>query len=221
MPGNDGRTLILLPDDVAPVRTAGHAALRAPVQTTNDDETSARAHGRSERAFAAALAALREAHAGEIARMTERVTRAEMQTEHLRVQLTVFEGRIEIEKAQTETLRAQLDVFEGRLGTETARADDLQGQLAEAEQAREAARKRAHELANRMMKLEAEAEEGRETKERLASLDGLLADAEQRLAESDTARRTTQERLDAMDRADAARRGKGRWARLQAAWRGE
>ena len=102
---------------------------------------------------------------------------------------------------------------------------DAGRRLTDAEQAKETARKRAHELANRMMTLEAAAEERQETKERLkdageqlAGLHNLLVDAERRLAESDTARRTTQERLDAMDRADAERRGQGRWARLWAAW---
>ena len=102
---------------------------------------------------------------------------------------------------------------------------DAGRRLTDAEQAKKTARKRAHELANRMMTLEAAAEERQETKERLkdageqlAGLHNLLVDAERRLAESDTARRTTQERLDAMDRADAERRGQGRWARLWAAW---
>jgi peptidoglycan hydrolase CwlO-like protein len=31
---------------------------------------------------------------------------------------------------------------------------------------------------------------------------------------------TAQERIDAVDRAEAARQGRGRWARLRAAWRG-
>jgi hypothetical protein len=47
-----------------------------------------------------------------------------------------------------------------------------------------------------MMTLEVAAEEGQETKEQL-------------------------ERLDVQDRAETERRGKGRWARLRAAWRGE
>jgi hypothetical protein len=68
--------------------------------------------------------------------------------------------------------------------------------------------------------LAGEAEEGRETEERLTGLDNLLADAERRLAEADTARRASaQER--AMDRAEVEPRGKERWARLRAAWRGQ
>ena len=57
--------------------------------------------------------------------------------------------------------------------------------------------------------------------DRATGLDNLLADAERRLAEAETGRRTAQERLDAMDRAETARRVKGRWARFRAAWRGE
>jgi len=105
---------------------------------------------------------------------------------------------------------------------------DAGRRLTDAEQAKETARKRAHELANRMMTLEAAAEEGRGTKEQLkdageqlAGLHDLLVDAERRLAEAENGRRTTQERLDAQDRAEAKRRGKGRWTRLRAVWREE
>ena len=79
-----------------------------------------------------------------------------------------------------------------------------------------------------MMTLEAAAEERQETKERLkdageqlAGLHNLLVDAERRLAEAENGRRTTQERLDAQDQAQAERRGKGRWTRLRAVWREE
>jgi hypothetical protein len=198
-PGNDNRVRVLVPSDwmtpsdtdpphrPPPLPIGGPPAHPPPVRPDAD-------------AVETVLAALREAHAAELARVTERVTRTETEIEHQRAQLVRFEFRLE---------------------TETARADAEKARADEAEQVKEAARKRAHELANRMMRLEAEAEEGRETKERLTGLDRLLADAEHRLTESDTARRTTQDRLDAMNRADTARRGKGRWARLRAAWRGE
>jgi CheY-like chemotaxis protein len=126
------------------------------------------------------------------------------------------DGRVRADAAQTRADMAMTRA-DGLRDAITA----LEAKLAKAEAVRDAARKRAHELANRMMILEAAAEQGREAMERLTELDGLLVDAERRLAESDTARRTALERIDAMDRAEIARRGRGRWARLRAAWRGE
>ena len=132
------------------------------------------------------------------------------------------------ETLNTRDGRVRADATQTRADMAVTRADGLRDaitvlevKLAKAEAVRDAARKRAHELANRMMILEAAAEQGREAMERLTELDGLLVDAERRLAESDTARRTALERIDAMDRAEIARRGRGRWARLRAAWRGE
>jgi hypothetical protein len=192
MPGNDGRTLILVPNDVEPVRTPVRASVHTPAQA-EDGAATDRAHDRAERAFITSLEALRTAHAGEVARLNARIDAL----------LHAGEGH-----------RAEIVAIEAKLTAATARAE-------EAEQVRDAARKRAHELANRMMRLEAEAEEGRETKERLTGLDRLLADAEHRLTEAEQGRRTAQERLDAQYRAEVERRGKGRWARLRAAWRGE
>jgi len=50
------------------------------------------------------VAALREAHAAELARMTERVTRAEAEIEHQRTRLVRFEFGLE-----TETTRADAE----------------------------------------------------------------------------------------------------------------
>jgi hypothetical protein len=212
----------------------GHVLALVPIEALDRpaDTPSAGtgpAPGLSSAAVETVLAALREAHAAELARVTERVTRADAQIEHLRETLAAVQADRAASEARAEGRidalivghREQIVAIEAKLTAETARADDLQGRLVEAEQVKEAARKRAHELANRMMRLEAEAEEGRETKERLTGLDRLLADAEHRLAEAEQGRRTAQERLDAQDRADVARRGKGRWARLRAAWWGE
>ena len=158
----------------------------------------------------AAIALLREQLEG----ANSRADRAERRADEAAARL---DARMKVGDSQRE----QIVAIEAKVAAETARADDLHGRLAEAEQVKEAARKRAHELANRMMRLEAEAEEGRETKERLTGLDRLLADAEHRLTEAEQGRRTAQDRLDAQDRAEVERRGKGRWARLRAAWRGE
>jgi hypothetical protein len=202
-PGNDSRVRVLVPSDWMTPRDTDPPH-RPPPLPVGDPPAHPPPVRSDVDAVEAVLAALREAHAGEIAAVREahaaEKARAETQIEHLRGQITVFEFR---------------------LTTETARADAEKARADEAEQVRDAARKRTHELANRMMRLEAEAEEGRETKERLTGLDRLLADAEHRLTQAEDARRAAQERVDAQDRAAIARQGRGRWARLRAAWRGE
>ena len=124
--------------------------------------------------------------------------------------------------------RVRADVAQTRADIAVTRADGLRDaitvlevKLAKAEVVRDAARKRAHELANRMMILEAAADRGREARERLTGLDGLLADAERRLAEAEQGRRIAQGRLDAQDRAAVARQGRGLLARLRDALRGD
>jgi hypothetical protein len=208
--GNRGTVRVFVPDEWL----SRPWSQDEPGQAGTEPGTSPGATQDSPAAVEAVLAALREAHAGEIERLTEALGRSKGRADAER-------SRADVLLARTDDLRAEIVAIEAKLRTEAARADELQGRLAEAEQIKEAARKRAHELANRMMTLEAAAEQGREAKERLTGLDSLLADSERRLAESDTARRTAQERIDAMDRAEVARRGRGRWARLRAAWRGE
>ena len=198
-PGNDGRVRVLVPEGALGRHPEGDQRAAPPEGTA---------------AVESVLAALREAHVGEIGRLTGALGRAEARADAER-------ARADLLLTKADGLRAEMVGIEAKLTAETARADDLRGRLAEAEQVKEAARKRAYELADRMMTLEAAEEEGRETKERLTVLDGLLADAERRLAEAEHGRRTAQERLDAQDRSEVERRGKGRWARLRAAWRGE
>jgi hypothetical protein len=157
------------------------------------------------------LMALREAHAREIGLLTEA--------------LAVERSRVDALMKASDGQRDQIAAAEAELAAEKVRA--------------EAARNRANELANGVMTLEVAAEQAREAAKaaegqteaervraddeatRAGGLDRLLADAEHRLTEAEQGRATAQERLDAMDRAEVARRGKGRWARLRAAWRGE
>ena len=146
--------------------------------------------------MANALATLREA----VTSLTEALQRAETRADAER-------ARADVAMTCTDELREQITIIEAK--------------LAEVEKVKEAARKRAHELSNRMMVLEAGAERAQEATERASGLDRLLADAERRLSDAEQSRATAVGRLDAMDRADAARRGRGRWARLRAAWRGE
>jgi hypothetical protein len=69
--------------------------------------------------------------------------------------------------------------------------------------------------------IEAEHTHGTDLEARITGLHDLLADAEHRLVDAERGRTPALAQLDAIDRADAARRGKGRWARLRPAWRGE
>jgi hypothetical protein len=225
--------IIIIPDEAlaaedwrdrpTPGGVTGHDPVSPGVTTDHDRSTPG-----GTAAIEIVLAALREAHASEIERLTGALGQAEgrvnveraradlllHQSDGLRDRLMAVEAKLAVSQGATQDAKERLQVTTDRLA-------DAEHRLAEAEQVKEAARKRAHELANRMMRLEAAAEEGRETKERLAGLDRLLADAEHRLTEAEQGRATAQERLDAMDRADVARRGNGRWARLRAAWRGD
>jgi hypothetical protein len=125
------------------------------------------------------------------------------------------------EQARAETAEARADAAQSRSDMAVTRADGLRDavtvlevKLAEAEAVREAARKRAHELANRVQVLQG-------ADDRIAGLRDLLADAERRADAAENGRKAALEHADAMDRAEIERRGKGRWARLRAAWRGE
>ena len=55
----------------------------------------------------------------------------------------------------------------------------------------------------------------------LAAKDAALATAEERANRADAARKEAQDAAEALTRAEADRRARGRWARLRAAWRGE
>jgi hypothetical protein len=206
MPGNDGRTLILLPDDVAPVRTPGH--MRAPDQAAEDVETSARAHGRAERAFTAALSAIREAHAAEVARLTEAKDS----------EIARLAGQVDALIRQSDGQRAEIVAIEAKLAAETAKAVE--------------ARKEVHELANRVMVLRREADRSEAETDALrtdlavAQADGTTMTIEAKrlrgeLQDALAAAQMAQERLATHGRAEAARQARGLLARLRDAWRGE
>jgi hypothetical protein len=169
--GNDGQVRVLVPHDMTgpsprlPQHVAGYVTgdvTATPVTVTSEVET--------------VLAALREAHAGEIERLNTRLD-------------ALIAGH-----------RGEIVAIEAKLAAAEARA-------AEVEQLRAA--------------IETEHTHGADLEARIAGLHGLLADAEHRLVDAERGRTTALEQLDTMDRAETARRGKGRWARLRAAWRGE
>jgi hypothetical protein len=55
----------------------------------------------------------------------------------------------------------------------------------------------------------------------MAGQSALIAAAEERAKQSDTAAQEAGQRAERLAAADAARRARGRWARLKAAWKGE
>jgi hypothetical protein len=165
---NEGHVIALVPL----TWTDGVAAKATNSEARGEADSEAHADAFRAQALAVmedALAALREAHAGETAAIGARLADAE------------------------------------------SRADTLQDRLADAEEAIAAERRRADR-----------AEAGRDDeRERAAGLSNRLTVAEaaldRALAEAHTAQDAASERR----QADAARRARGRWARLRAAWRGE
>jgi hypothetical protein len=135
--------------------------------------------------------------------------------------------------ATVETVLAALrEVHAGEIGrltealaVERSRVDALmvshRGEIVVIEAKLAAAEARAAEVEQLRAAIEAEHTHGADLEARIAGLHGLLADAEHRLVDAERGRTTALEQLDAMDRAETERRGKGRWARLRAAWRGQ
>jgi hypothetical protein len=158
-------------------------------------------------------------------RERERADRAESRADAAEIDRRAAEARADAADADRRVAQARADAAEGRAHRAEERAAELRGRLdglqAEAERTRTETQE-GQEAAHTAERL-AEVERVRADEEaaRATGLDRLLADAEHRLTEAEQGRATAQERLDAMDRADVARRGKGRWARLRAAWRGE
>jgi hypothetical protein len=206
-PGNDGRVRALIPPDWLSPRYSeadSYDPTDQPPEPTADPTTGAASPTSDPTADPTVLAvldALREAHAGEIERLTgakdgeiARLTEALVRSER---EIAAQRSRADILIARADGLRDQLTAVEAK------RTEAEQGR-AEAEHDRAEVDERATDAI-----------------ERAAGLDSLLADAERRLTAAESARKSSQERIDALDRAEIARQGRGRWARLRAAWRGE
>jgi hypothetical protein len=133
MPGNDGRTLVLVPDDIEPVRTPDRTPAQTP-QHGADTEANDRASGRAERAFEAALATVQSAHAAEVTALRERADAADRRVASAESALTRADARADQERLRADELRSSL---------ETARADlqaartEREAATAEAEQLRQ------------------------------------------------------------------------------------
>jgi chromosome segregation ATPase len=211
-PGNDGRTLIFVPDDAAiEPRT------RSPARS---DEHS-------------------PAQGAEIVRLTTLLAAADARVEKADQRAELAEKRVE--QAENRTNMADIDrrAADARADAATARGDAAEGRADRAEQGRDGERRRADALRDRLDVLQAqfaaaqrasadvqasrtEAEEraGRAEND-VFELKGQIvaaqAAAEQAGREAEAARQATHAFLDE----DAARRRLGVLARLRAAWRGE
>jgi colicin import membrane protein len=197
-PGNDGRTLVLVPEDAtvqprarSPERSEAHSDERSPAQTAGDGKLAA-AEGR-------AILAEQKAEQAE-----QRANRAEIRADAADADRRAAEVRADAATARADAADADRRAAE-------ARADRL-------DQALIGERGRAEELLGR-----------------LDDLHGKLTDAQVELAAAmDRTDRATAEletaqialgeaRADAAElrQAEEARKGRGRLARLRAAWRGE
>jgi hypothetical protein len=191
-PGNDGLMRVWVPHDMA--EPSPRVTLRDDVGDDAGDD--ARGSG----AIVGEIAALRERAEG----AERRAEKAEQRADQADADRRAAEGRADQADADRRAAIALADQTVALLTDTVARAD-------QAEQGREAARERAHELANRMLVVHgaadrAEAEAGELRRQMQAAQ---IAQAE---AEADA---------EELRQADAVRRGRGRLARLRAAWRGE
>jgi hypothetical protein len=160
-PGNDGRTLVMVPDNEpaadTPARPAVQTTVRAPVRTRDHREEIARAHARAERAEIRADEAMQRANAADADR---------------RAAIALADQTVTL---LTDTV-AKADRAEAAIAAERLRADALRDRLDGLQHDLDAARQQAQQ---------------------------------------------TQQTADELRRAEEARKGRSRLARLRAAWRGE
>jgi hypothetical protein len=165
MPGNDGKALVLIPDDATiEPRPAGRPGQR-PAEQTEDV-------ARLTEALAAAADRLADQLEHERARADAAVTLAA----ELREAIAVLEARLAGSEGALAEARAHAERAETSRDTDRARAEALRQMLDEAEAAEERARARVE---------------------------------------------TAEDYVEALRQTEEARRGRGRLARLRAAWRGE
>jgi hypothetical protein len=235
MPGNDGRTLILVPDDIEVVRTPVRPDEQPGAHAADRTEEIARANARAERAEVGRRTA--EQWADEA---NKRADVALALADRTLVQLAEVEKQVETERLRTEQviageraradgLRDQLEVMRVQLATSEAEAKAARDRACMSGEQQSAAERRADAERARADRMEAQAAHEREdlldaeararreleiVRERVAEAeahqDRLRAEVDSVRAEFAAARRTEDER-----------KGRGRWSRLRAAWRGE
>jgi hypothetical protein len=214
MPGNDGRTLVMLPESlVVEPRPPG----RPPERPTGGSVAT----DRSTEALIEAVATLQAAQGVLSEQLVRERGRADRAVDRVGLLVT-----------QTEGLHELLLAAEAKL-------TDAERRLAGTEQAKEAARKEVHEMANRVMVLQRDADRSEAQVAALtdensalqvdltvARADGQTVVLEAKwlrgeLQDAQEAVRAARERLAAMERAETARQGRGLLARLRDALRGQ
>jgi hypothetical protein len=179
MPGNDGRTLVLVPDD-AELQPRARAPERAPAQTDGSDLTDllTEAENRAEGA---------EQRAAQAAHQAEQAVQ-----------------RSEEANSRADAALALADRTLAQLADAAARAD-------QADTDRRAAESRAG-VADAALNAE---------RQRVEALRDQLNSAERDLAVAQHDAKAAQQSAEVLRQADVARKARGRWSRLRAAWRGE
>jgi hypothetical protein len=209
-PGNDGRVRVFVPQGQSDPRPQVRPEGTPQVTPEDGEESDHRAAPKVtpgsalslSEAFSAALAEIREAHAGEVATLRDQLARE-------RATADVAEAAVTELRLRTEGLTVRLDEAEERVERALATAKDA---LATAE-------------AETMARAEADAAEARV---RLDAAEALASSATAGLVEEQKARAEAEERArnarreaEELRQAQAARAGQGRWARLRTAWRGD
>lgn len=227
-PGNDGLVRVLVPHE-ALVRTALRGQQSRTVTSPKDNTVAA---------FEAALAALREAHAGELAAVRNA---HDSDLAALREQLGTAEARHTEDLAAlreqlhtTETRRVgEITALQGQLRTtKTHHAEELRALQEQLHIAAARADGLATDLTSLGEQLRTAESRTRTAQEATAALgttvdelragQGLMAETHAtELAAAQDAARKAEEQAEALRQVEEARKGRGRWARLRAAWRGE
>ena len=245
-PGNDGRTLALLPDDIelhpGGVRTPDPDDIQVDVRA--DAERLAAAEARAERADERADETGRRADAAlalvdrALAQLADAGERAGRLERDLAAALSAAEqaeaARDQAEQATTAE-RARADALRDRLNAQRVvaetteahtaalrdRLDAMQAQLTEAHAALQAAVETERRAGQAEQEIAGERTRADALRDRLDASQAQLGAAE---TAAELARRHAQEAQDAAEalrQADDARRALGRWARIRRAWRGE
>jgi hypothetical protein len=211
-PGNDGLARIWVPNDVA---TPPQRLTRRQASHTNGSGTAvsdAHVDAGDTQALAAATARAEQAEAN------RRADVAIALADRTLAQLAEAEKRADTARDQLQAVRVQLTTAEAEAKAANDRAWASSEQQSAAEQRADAERARADRMeAQAVHLLDAEARTRRE----LETVRKRVAEAEahqDRLrAEVDSVR----VELAAVRRTEDERKGRGRWARLRSAWRGE
>jgi hypothetical protein len=214
-PGNDGRVRVLVPSDwIKP--GAGNPTDRESqnptdiLQNPTDNVPDPTDIARYIVAFEAALTVLREAHASEIATLHGVIDGLRSSIARGEDRAARTEADRNAERTRADALRDRLNgmqeqLAEAHAALQAAAAADARAERAEADRVEERGRADRAETATTAERARADA-----LRERIEVLQVQI-----------TARQEVIDAAEATRRADDARKARGRWGRLRAAWRGE